>query len=503
MKAFLMFRDRDFDLRNPLPPNADSLVQDLELETLFNAMARGDDFIREVEKAALLMAVHGTVADIEYRQWIMIDSLRNPGVVRGLYDLATEALAREREASYFSFYRDSPSLLLHRSIDVIRVFIDVLRRLRKIAELSSDEFRSEGFQTLFAMLRNELSDGFFEEVSQHLRKLAFSDGILVSAHLGDANKGVDYVLRDPPQDRRIWPLRLFPRKLGGYTLHVHPRDEAGAQALSDLRNRGLALTSQALGQAVDHILNFFKMLRTELAFYIGGINLYEKMTTLGLKTAFPHVWPMEEYRLNCKGLFDICLAITLNKDVVGNDVNADHRQLVMITGANQGGKSTFLRSVGLAQIMMQSGLFVAAEMFDANVVRGIFTHYKREEDRSMTSGKFDEELKRMSALADALTPNAMILFNESFASTNEREGSEIGMQIVSALLDSGLKILFVTHLYQFAHAMDEMQSQRTLFLRAERHDDGERTYKLSEGKPLETSFGEDLYLKVFGDDACN
>jgi hypothetical protein len=61
-------------------------------------------------------------------------------------------------------------------------------------------------------------------------------------------------------------------------------------------------------------------------------------------------------------------------------------------------QSTFLRSVGLAQMMMQSGLFVGAEAFGANIVRGVFTHCKREEDTSMTGGKFDDELSRMNAL---------------------------------------------------------------------------------------------------------
>ncbi len=151
--------------------------------------------------------------------------------------------------------------------------------------------------------------------------------------------------------------------------------------------------------------------------------------------------------------------------------------------------------------MMQSGLFVGADEFEANIVHGVFTHYKRGEDNSMTSGKFDEELSRMSALADMLRPNAMVLFNESFASTNEREGSEVARQIVSALLDSQMKVVFVTHLYQFAHAFEKLQMQSALFLRAERKSDGARTYKLVEGQPLDTSFGEDLYAKIFVDEA--
>ena len=65
--------------------------------------------------------------------------------------------------------------------------------------------------------------------------------------------------------------------------------------------------------------------------------------------------------LRARGLYDPCLALILGTRAVGNDLDADGRELTMITGANQGGKSTFLRGLGLAQLMMQAGLFVAAE----------------------------------------------------------------------------------------------------------------------------------------------
>ena len=119
----------------------------------------------------------------------------------------------------------------------------------------------------------------------------------------------------------------------------------------------------------------------------------------------------------------------------------------------------------------------------------------------MTSGKFDEELNRMSGIADALTPDSLLLFNESFAATNEKEGSEIARQIVRALLETRVKIFFVTHLYEFAHAFWEDKMDSALFLRAERQADGQRTFKLLPGEPLETSFGADLYQEIFGDAA--
>ena len=189
----------------------------------------------------------------------------------------------------------------------------------------------------------------------------------------------------------------------------------------------------------------------------------------------------------------------MDKKVVGNDLEADGKALLIITGANQGGKSTFLRSVGIAQLMMQCGIFTPALSFCANICNGLFTHFRREEDADMNSGKFDEELSRMSKIADHIAPNSMILFNESFAATNEREGSEIAKQVTRALLDSHIKVVFVTHMYEFANEFYGEKIPNAIFLRANREDDGKRTFKITQGRPLATSHGKDLYDMIFSE----
>ena len=116
----------------------------------------------------------------------------------------------------------------------------------------------------------------------------------------------------------------------------------------------------------------------------------------------------------------------------------------------------------------------------------------------MESGKLDEELGRMSAIADAIGPHSMLLCNESFAATNEREGSEIARQVIRALRSAEIKVVFVTHLFELANSLYGQQSDTALFMRAQRGLDGARPFKLAEGRPLRTSYGEDAYEKVFG-----
>ncbi|WP_217493799.1 hypothetical protein, partial [Humibacillus sp. DSM 29435] len=140
-----------------------------------------------------------------------------------------------------------------------------------------------------------------------------------------------------------------------------------------------------------------------------------------------------------------------------------------------------------------------AERFDAGLADSVFAHFRREEDASMTSGKFDEELARMSRIIDQLRPCSVLLCNESFGATNEREGSDIAVEIIDALRESGVRMVVVTHMYDLAHRYEQKNDTETLFLRADRAEDGIRSFQLRPGPPLPTSYGQDIYQAVFHD----
>lgn len=496
MKACLMYKDRDFDLRRPLPANDRELTQDLELSTLFDAMARDDKFIFDVARQAILSSTANDVDTILYRQDVLKDCQKNADLVKSIYAIALDAIEKEKKV-YYGFFGKYPAAVLSRAIEVLQAFIVALRRLREIAEQHEGEFESDGFRKFFAMLRKELSDEYFEEIQDHLRTLKFRDGVLVSAELGPGNKGAHYVLREPARSRKCWILKLLPHRKSPFSFTIADRDENGARALSELKDRGINLVANALAQSTDHILSYFTLLQTELAFYIACLNLQDTLSRKQEPICLPIPLGRGECRQGFKGLYDVCLSLHMPKKVVGNDFQADPERLVIVTGANQGGKSTFLRSIGLAQLMMQCGMFVPAESFTADVCDGLFTHYKREEDTTMKSGKLDEELSRMNDIVDQITPNAMVLFNESFAATNEREGSEIAKQITDALLEKDIKIFFVTHMYEYAHGFYDRGLRGIQFLRAQRESGGARSFRLEEGEPLKTGYGEDLYSKIF------
>lgn len=502
MNVFLMYRNCDFQRGMGLPPNIAELTTDLELDNLFDAMSSGDSFLRDVAKDVLFASLHDP-EEVRYRQQIVADCLASPNIAREIYGIAIEAIESERKVWSLMWERDASSAL-HRSTDVLRLCVGPLRRLGQIAQNADSRFQSDGFKRLFAMISAELGDDYMRSVEEHIERLEFNDGVLMSAGVGSDCKGDNYVLRKTAVVKRnwleqvqVWVSGLAGRTEPAFVYEVDERDEAAFRILGDLRAQGIVHVALALTQSTDHILSFFRTLRLELAFYIGCVNLHERLARRGEPACFPKPMPLGKPEFRCRGLYDVCLSLSLSERTVGNDVNADAKPLVLITGANRGGKSTFLRSVGLAYLMMQSGMFVPAEAFSASLCSSVFTHFKREEDATMKSGKLDEELSRMSAIVEAVTPGSLVLMNESFASTNEREGSEIATQIVYALLKMKMRVFYVTHLFALAEGFHRARTHSALFLRAERLPDSRRTFRLLEGEPLPTSFGQDLYQRIF------
>jgi ABC-type lipoprotein export system ATPase subunit len=504
MKAHLMYQDRDFDPKSALPANAAALTKDLELDVVFAAMTDGDKILLEVCRHAVLTDLRDPM-QIRYRQEVLADCLELPHIVRRTYALAVEALEGEKKTWPWSS-RHYPDGLLHRSLDVMRIFLPYLRGLRKLAEENGSRFKSPGFTTLWGMLARELGEEYLGQVEDHLARLKFPAGVVLSAGLGDGNKGSHYVLREPPPilnwwDRlREWRETLFAKGEPIYEYQVAERDEAGQKALGELRGRGIARAARALARSAEHIVGFFKMLQSELAFYVGCLNLRDRLVKQGENICLPQPSEAASLSFSAKGLYDVALALQLGQKVTANDVSADAKSLVMITGANRGGKSTLLRGIGQAQVMMQCGMFTASQTLHANVCNGIFTHYKREEDSTMRSGKLDEELQRMSWLVDHLQEHSLLLLNESFGSTNELEGSAIARQIVRALIERGVKVVYVTHLFELAQGFCKQKMEQALFLRAERLPNGQRTFQVLQGEPLPTSYGEDLYRSVFANE---
>lgn len=495
MRVRLLHPDGDIDLAPRLRPKIGYLIaDDLELRRLYRAMAADDPYLLEVAEKVVPLGV--TEPDvIVYRQRVLADCLANRDVVQQMYVIAVDGDEVRRKVFLGGILHREPGAILHGALRLLEPLTENLKQLRALCDEHADQFRSTGFRQLIAMVGDQLSDDYLRQLDDHLAELKLPRGTLMSIQLGLGHKGRDYRLHVTPR-RSLWDKLTGSHDGCGFA--VAEQDVAGSEALANLEGRAVDDVANTLQQSADHVREFFGRLRTELGFYLGCANLRDRLTTSGVPTCFPQPTPLGTRAFSCRDLRDVGLCLSTDRAVRGNDIEGDGASLIVVTGANEGGKSTFLRSVGAAQVMMQAGMFVSAASLRANLTTGVFTHFKREEDTTMTHGKFDEELDRLSMIVDDIAPQSMLLCNESFASTNEREGSQIARGIIDAMLDSGIKVVFVTHIYDLAHSLLRRGDPTYLFLRAERRPDGTRTFAMTPTEPEPTSYGADSFRRVFG-----
>lgn len=501
MRVCLLYEDQDYNFKSHGKydeEHNENLIKDLGLDVIFEAMAKKDAFIYDIVKKVLL-SYENDLSTILYRQDILKDCINNKPIVERIYNLAIDAIETKKK-SWLGIFSTNVFSLLSSSVSLLRMFLKFLRELRSISDEYYEKFDSIGFKKFFSAIKEELTEEFFSTAERQLKDLMFENGVFIRARLGQGLEGSDYKLLKPNKKvlikKRLSKLTFL--KPQSYTFSLHPRDDAGIETLANIRGRSINQVAKILANAGNHILEFFAQLRAELAFYMGAMNLYEELSNLNVPVCFPEPYHLDRRVRKFIGLYDVSLALITGKNVVGNELNTIGKDLFIITGANRGGKTTFLRSIGQAQILMQSGIFVPAIYFSANINKKIFTHFYRKEDPQLESGKLDEELKRFDRIVSDIRPNSLLLLNESFSSTNEKEGSEIAKQIVEALIENNIEVFYVTHLYEFAKYFYDQNLDNVHFLRAERKEDGRRTFKILEGRPLPTGYAKDLYEGIFG-----
>lgn len=537
MKAFLLYRQKEWG-NNGRYCDYKSIVQDLGLNTLFMAAAKeiekedgrvklvqeADTFIAETMRQVMMVPLT-TEGEISYRQDVLRDCLEDEALICELYELSTQTLQKwdklGRRLGTRGGDRSSARNLVA-EIHVLQLFVDSLGGLKRI--LAGHTLRSDGFAGLKARLEQEFSAGLENDLKRILADVAFFANekehrdnvsgrrvnmprIVMGCGLGEGLKLDGFTLEELSTELRwrrdpngtIGRMQDYWSSITTASVSVQ-KDIALAQGADYMEQQVVQYVLSCCTPFSMAFNSFFDQLRLQTAFYRGAVNLKHFMERFRLGCCFPVVGAQDELRF--RQLQEFVMAVEQRICPVGNTCDIEKRMLLIVTGANQGGKSTFLRSIGIAQVMMQCGLFVAAEEYRSGIFTSVFTHFTRREDSEMNSGRLDEELSRMSQIIDNLGRDSLVLLNESFASTTEKEGSVIAYDIVRALNEAGVKVLAVTHLLSFAQRMygetERGEGGEAVFFCAERLEGGKRTFKMIQHAPELTSFGLDLYDEIIG-----
>lgn len=467
---------------------AEDIKADLELDKIVGVASGGDKLIAETWLEVLL-ARECSEEVVRYRQEAVKDALENRNTVLKMYQIAKEGYeTAHREVSIFRL--DSPSLVVYEASKGIGILADYSEKL--LDALSNAKFLSRAFRSLVDSLTSNIDKTFIAKAREISEILRFGSGVEFAVEMGSLNSLVNPVLLLPKEENSIIS-RLLPLERR-YTYRLDPRDEAGARILEDIRNWVLSRIATTLLNAFDKLMNFFMDLSKQLSFYVGAINLSDFLDKLGIPKTYPDT---DSKKLVFENLYPLSLAVSSMKKPVPSslDVDVDGSFAVIVTGVNKGGKTTFLKGVGQALLLARAGLFVPAERFVMPSTGAVLTHFLREEERTFSYGKFEEEVKRFRTIVENLRRGDYVLMDESFASTNHVEASVVAENVVSALLNSGVNIFYVTFLQDFLYRFVSKNSRRFVLLVPERLSDGTRTYRLVKGS-IQPGYALELWREI-------
>lgn len=219
----------------------------------------------------------------------------------------------------------------------------------------------------------------------------------------------------------------------------------------------------------------------DLEFYLGALGFHDDAREAGLPVCLPQLVRPDEPRV-LRGLFNPLLLAHGTKPVPCDLTTDRHDTTLLVTGPNSGGKTRLLQSLGLAQVLAQSGLFVPARSGALALCTGLVVSLIEETRADQSEGRLGTELLRIRDLFERLPPGAMVILDELCSGTNPSEGEEIFELVVQMLTKLSPQAFITTHFLAFAARLErERKIEDLRFLQVELGAEQRATYQFVPG----------------------
>lgn len=229
----------------------------------------------------------------------------------------------------------------------------------------------------------------------------------------------------------------------------------------------------------------------EVQMYLLAGNFFREMGEYGFSFSFAEECTGQGLLLQDN--YDVALACKhcfSPEQVVANDCSLDgENRFFVVTGPNQGGKTTFARAVGQAVYMNQMGFPVAGTKAVLPVVSVLFTHFPAEEEQEGGAGKLKEELNRLEPMIHAHKKGGFVIFNELFTTATTYDARIMGSRVIREFLDDSFYGIYVTHMKELADCDTRVVS---MVAQVQEGDKRRRTYRIRRAKAQGIAYAQTI-----------
>ena len=486
-----LFSILDPGRERPRPEGTAAFYQDLNLYQIIDRLARGwNGRVKE-----LYMYLPETLELEEYRRAVFSDVKKD--AVYNALKVFSEAMA---ETLRLHEEKEKVQIPIQKAVWHIREVENYWGAYEKLAgELQKAGISSEGLLQFLDILKELMESGGYNELLEQSRQLL--DEIREFRFTITLDKDrISVAMGDVPGD-------------GNYAGYLKKNGGGQKKALKNPFSREAGLTeleSACLKVLLKKKPEFFKSLKStaesceeydrpvlrrfeeEIVFYLSYAGLEREMKAAGFPFSVPDA--PGEHRMQAEGVYDLALALSAlstGKKVVPNSFFYDEGEsFFVLTGPNQGGKTTFARSLGQLVFFARMGLDVPAASAHIPFFPDIQTHFSVEESVETGRGKLKEELVRLAPMMEENRSGTFVIINELFTTAASYDAVIMGKRVLKHFTELGCTGIYVTHLKELVGACDGIVS-----LRAMLDESRMQTFEIRRGDAPDTPCAENLVDK--------
>jgi DNA mismatch repair protein MutS len=440
-----------------------AFFRDLNLDQVVSALTRGRE---AYELAPLLYTLPRTVETVEYRQAALRDLERAEAVVavQAFAEAMRTVRAHLRQAGKLHYrWQKRPWFL-----EAVWTYAEGAATLA--GAFGDLDLRSDAFRGLRDHLAAYCASEPFTALLDESRRLrdelaAIQYTLLVRENRVRVDRfagGDDYGAEVADTFRRFEQGDARPYKFDFPSSPDMNHVEAGILDLvARLWPDTFAFLDRFASEHCDFLDPTLERFDREVQVYLAWIEYTASMRRAGLPFCYPEVRRRPE-AIHARHAFDVALAAMLaERDgrVVTNDVELhDPERAIVVTGPNQGGKTTFARMFGQLHYLGRMGLTVPGREARLEFFDGLHTHFEREENLGDLASKFEEDVSRIHETIGRLTADSLVIMNETFSSTTVQDALLLSRDILGRILQAGARCVFVTFLDELASGGPEVVS---------------------------------------------